>query len=87
MSTERITIPIYGLSCASGDSLLLERALTKVQGVTRAYVNASTEMAYVEFDDKRCHCVEITRAIARTGLKAGSPNRCCSTASRDAQLS
>jgi copper chaperone CopZ len=77
MSTERITIPIYGLSCSSGDSLLLERALSKIRGVSRVHVNPATEMAYVEYDGARCCCDEIANAVASTGLGAGPPNKCC----------
>jgi cation transport ATPase len=50
MTTQRITLPIYNLGCGGGGSLTIERALTKAPGVTQAYVNPATEMAYIVYD-------------------------------------
>ena len=50
MKNERVTLPIYNLGCGGGGSLTIERALTKAPGVTQAYVNPATEMAYVVYN-------------------------------------
>lgn len=73
MNTQRITIPIEGLSCGGGGSLLVERALTRVPGVVRAYVNPVTEMAYVEYDPARTNQERLAQAVERAGCGAGIP--------------
>ena len=44
--TQRITLPIYNFSCGGG-ALIVERALEKVSGVARIYVNPANEMAFI----------------------------------------
>jgi copper chaperone CopZ len=73
MTTERVTMPIYGLTCTTGETMLAERALRKVRGVTYVYVNPATEMAYVEYDATICQPEQLTTAMARTGFSAGAP--------------
>ncbi len=70
---ERITIPIFGLGCGGGGVLTLERALGRMPGVTRVYVNPSTEMAYVHYDPASTGPDEIVAAIGRAGFQAGAP--------------
>lgn len=72
--TRRATIPIYGFGCGGGGALTLERALEKVPGVVRAYVNPATEMAYVEYDPDVAETALLTAAIERVGFGAGEPN-------------
>lgn len=69
--TARVVLPILGLSCGGGGALGLERALLRVPGVLRVYVNPATEMAYVEYDPARVAPGELAAAVARTGLRAG----------------
>lgn len=73
VKTSRVTIAIFGLGCGGGGSLTVERALTKVPGVVRAYVNPATEMAYIEFNPTECSCDQLVSAIKRTGFDAGKP--------------
>jgi cation transport ATPase len=70
----RVTIPISGFTCAGSEALAVERALMRVPGVSRAYVNGWTEMAYVEFDSDRAELDHLARAIERGGLRAGPPS-------------
>ena len=75
MKTERVTMAVYGLGCGGGGSLAIERALARVDGVKRAYVNPATEMAYVEYDPERASPSLFTAAIERLGFRVGEPSR------------
>jgi len=66
---KRSTIAIYGLACGGGGSLSLERALERVSGVTRVYVNAATEMAYVEHCPFECRVEDLLVAIRQAGFQ------------------
>jgi copper chaperone CopZ len=66
---QQITVPIFGLSCSGGGSLLAEQALGKLPGVSRVYVNPATEMAYIEYNPVICDAEQIHRAIEHVGLK------------------
>jgi copper chaperone CopZ len=70
---ERVTLPIYGLTCWGGGVLTIERVILKVEGVRNAYVNAATEMAYVEYDPSQCKPEQLTAAIEQSGFHAGEP--------------
>ena len=73
--TEHITIAITGFGCGGGGSLVAERAIARVPGVVRVYVNPATEMAYVEYDP---HLMEIRRlnaAVEQTGLHVAELRR------------
>ncbi len=70
---ERVTLPIYGLTCWGGGSLVVERVILRVEGVRNAYVNPATEMAYVEYDPLRCTSEQLTAAIEQAGFHAGAP--------------
>jgi hypothetical protein len=71
VKNQRITIPILGLSCGGGGSLQVERAIAKVAGVARVYVNACTEMAYVEYNPAICSPELIVSAVSRIGFGTG----------------
>ena len=73
MNIQRITLTIYGLGCGGGGALTIERALTKLLGITQVYVNPATEMAYVAYDPGRTTLHQITAAIERVGFRAGEP--------------
>ena len=73
VKSSRVTIAIFGLGCGGGGSLTVERALTKLPGVVRAYVNPVTEMAYIEFNPTECSSDQLVNAIRRTGFDAGRP--------------
>lgn len=69
MSTKHVTVEIVGLSCGGGGSLAVERALARVPGVVRVYVNPMTEMAYIEYDPDACESDQFARAVERAGFR------------------
>ena len=73
MNRARVTVPIFGLGCGGGGALTVERALAKVPGVVRAYVNPATETAYVEYDPAQSCPSAIAEAVERVGFRAGTP--------------
>jgi len=73
MKTQRITLPIYNLSCGGGGALTVERALARTTGVIHAYVNPATEMAYVEYDPTQIDPEFLVAAVERAGFRAGVP--------------
>ncbi len=74
MSTMRLTMAIYGLACGGGGALTVERALAKLPGVSRVYVNPATEMAYVEYDPERLSWEQLVAAVESAGFRAGEPS-------------
>jgi cation transport ATPase len=70
----RVTLPIYGLGRGRGETLTAERALARVAGVERAYVNPLTETAYVEYDPTITQPVQLVAAVEAVGLRAGEPS-------------
>ncbi len=73
MILRRITLPIADFGCAGSGASILERALARAPGVTYAYVNAATEMAYVEFDSERTDLAQLTQVIKQAGFHMGEP--------------
>lgn len=71
---KRIALEIFNLGCAGGGTLLIERVLLRLPGVRNAYVNAATEMAYVEYDSNLCDAEHIQATIQRAGFRVGEPN-------------
>lgn len=70
-SIQRATLPITGLGCLGSGALIIERALLHTPGVIHAYVNAATEMAYVEYDTERCTVARLREAVDRAGFHTG----------------
>jgi copper chaperone CopZ len=73
MAVQRATLPILGFGCAGSGALIVERALARVPGVIRVYVNPVTEMAYVRYDDARCALRKLIEAIEGAGFTVGAP--------------
>ncbi|GBD20795.1 hypothetical protein HRbin28_01243 [bacterium HR28] len=73
MSTARLTMAISGLSCGGGGALVVERALAKLPGVVRVYVNPATEMAYIEYDPSRLSWEQLAAAVESVGFRASEP--------------
>ncbi len=69
MTTVKKTFPIKGMHCASCVRIL-EKALSRVPGVTEANVNLATEQATVTYDDKKCTPLQMESAVAEVGYKA-----------------
>ena len=67
---ERITLEIFGLGCGGGGVLIIERALAKLPGAARVYVNPATEMAYVEYDPALAGAPQFIDAVKRCGFGA-----------------
>ena len=74
-TSSRITLPIEGLACGGGGALSVERAIARIPGVARVYVNPLTEMAYVEFDSTVCSPDAIEAAVMRAGFRSRLANR------------
>jgi hypothetical protein len=66
---QRTTIAIYGFGSDGGGSLTLERALGRVNGVTRVSVNAATEMAYIEHCPLECRVEDLLAVVRQTGFQ------------------
>ena len=73
LKTQRFTLPIDGLSCGGGGSLIVERALARTAGVVYVYVNPATEMAYVEYDPAQVDLDRLTRVVEHAGFHTGVP--------------
>jgi Cu+-exporting ATPase len=52
MTQQKAQIKISGMHCAAC-AQIIQKALSKAEGVTEASVNLTTEIAYVEYDDEQ----------------------------------
>jgi copper chaperone CopZ len=65
----RLILPLGGLDRDARGVHAVERALDEVPGVIRAYANAATEMAYVEYDPSQIGLDELKAAIESVGCR------------------
>lgn len=65
----RKTFSVQGMHCASCVRLI-ERALTKTDGVSEANVNLATNKATITYDPKRVSDEQIESSVAKVGYKA-----------------
>ncbi len=65
------TLPIEGMTCASCVRRV-ERALTKVPGVSGANVNLATERATVTFDPASVELPDLRAAVEKAGYRVGT---------------
>jgi Cu+-exporting ATPase len=73
--TEKIDIPIRGMTCANC-ALTVERSLKKkVKGLMSAHVNLATEIASLEFDPRQTGLEEISEVVEWAGYHAELPDR------------
>lgn len=68
---ERLTIAVSGLSVHPDAAGAVEHALLSVPGVVRAYVNADTEMAYVEYRTSEVAPNRLVAELEQAGYSAG----------------
>ncbi len=66
--TGDVTLPIEGMTCASCVRRI-EKALSKVDGVTEASVNLATEKAHVVFDPSQTDLEQMRAAVEKAGYK------------------
>jgi len=70
MSEIRKTFPIKGMHCASCVRVL-EKSLSKVEGVSNCVVNLATETASVTYDPQKVTDDDLASAVANVGYIAG----------------
>jgi mercuric ion binding protein len=63
---QTLTLVVPGMSCAACP-ITVKKALTRVDGVTRAEVDYDNRQAVVSFDDARTDVEKLTRATADAG--------------------
>ncbi len=69
MAGARARIEIGGMTCASCASLI-EKTLSRIDGVTEANVNLATEIATISFDSEKIGPEDLERAVAEAGYEA-----------------
>lgn len=65
----QVHIPLGGMTCAAC-AARVERALSRLEGVSRASVNFATERAFVEYDPQVLKLYQIRAAIEKAGYQA-----------------
>jgi copper chaperone CopZ len=68
-----VTLEIIGFGCGGGGALTVERALARIPGVIHAYVNPTTETAYVEYDTSLVDPEILAEIVEQVGFRAGVP--------------
>lgn len=63
---QTVTLAVPGMSCAACP-ITVKKALTQVEGVTRAEVDYAERQAIVTFDDARTGVASLTNATADAG--------------------
>ena len=66
-----VSLPIEGMTCASCVRRV-ERALTRVPGVSAASVNLATEQAHVTFDPAATDVTQLSTAVEKAGYTVGA---------------
>jgi hypothetical protein len=67
MTTARVTLALDNLGCGGGEALAIERAITKMPGVTQVYINPLIEMAYVVYDPVLIDTEHLRASLNRLG--------------------
>jgi len=74
MSTEKLELPVIGMTCANC-ALAVERALvTRVDGIRSAAVNLASETALVEYDPGIATTEAMARAVSAAGYRLIIPS-------------
>ncbi|MHB8128354.1 MAG: heavy metal translocating P-type ATPase [Mobilitalea sp.] len=64
-----VTIPIGGMTCAAC-AQRVEKAIAKLEGISKVSVNLATEKATIEYDSQIIRLSAIKQCIEKTGYKA-----------------
>ncbi len=70
MSQQKLSFEVVGLGCGGAGAGTLERALSKLKGVERVYVNPLTERAYLEYDPVLAPLESIQQVVTKLGYQA-----------------
>lgn len=71
-TSRQLTIPLYGFACGGGGALQLEKQISKLRGVAKAYVNPATEQAYLDVSGE-FQINDLLKLIEKNGFKYGPP--------------
>jgi periplasmic mercuric ion binding protein len=66
---QTVTLSVPGMTCAACP-ITVKKALTRVEGVTKADVSYEKRQAIVTFDDSRASVQKLTKASADAGFAA-----------------
>ncbi|MBZ0315238.1 MAG: heavy metal translocating P-type ATPase [Anaerolineae bacterium] len=66
MSTQTITLPVIGMTCASC-AATIERSVRKLQGIQQANVNFAAERINLTYDDAKVRITDIAERIHQAG--------------------
>lgn len=66
---QTVTLSVPGMTCAACP-ITVKKALTKVEGVTKAEVSYEKRQATVTFDDSKASVQKLTKASADAGYPA-----------------
>jgi len=70
LAPARLKLAVLDITCGGGGALTVERALSRLADVRRVYVNALTEMAYVDYDPGVVTVEQLLAAVRRCGYRA-----------------
>jgi len=73
VKSQRMTLPLYDLRGNDDTLLLIKQALVQEAGVKYVYVNADTEMAYVEYDPAMTSQDKVVAVVEQAGFHVGKP--------------
>ena len=73
MSTQHVSIPVFGFSCGGGGARTVERVLSRLPGAAEVYVNPATALAEVDFDPDRLTVADVCAGNSRSGFRPGKP--------------
>ena len=65
---EKVTVPIKGMHCASC-ALVIEKTLSKAEGVKEVKVNYGTEKASIEYDKEKVSLTKMSDSIKPFGYE------------------
>jgi len=61
---------VLDLTCGGGGALTVERALARLAGVQRLYVNPLTEMAYLDYAPGVTSVADLIATVEHSGYRA-----------------